>query len=264
VSTANPIIRLPVFFLSHGGGPWPWIEGMRGQYAETVRQFARIPSLLPARPRVVLIISGHWEMSDFTISTSAHPPMVYDYGGFPAHTYQIQYPAPGMPELAQRVRELLGEVAEDAQRGFDHGSFVPLSLMYPRADVPVVMLSMKSGYDPQQHLELGRKLAPLREEGVLIIGSGLTYHNMRGFGRPDSMAQSQAFEAYLADAVTDPAQREQQLLHWEQAPFARQVHPHEDHLMPLLVVAGAADGDPGERLFVENVMGVAMASYKFG
>jgi aromatic ring-opening dioxygenase catalytic subunit (LigB family) len=126
------------------------------------------------------------------------------------------------------------------------------------------MLSMKSGYDPQQHFALGRALAPLRDEGVLIIGSGLTYHNMRGFGRPDAMAQSEAFERYLFEAVTDPVRRQHLLLQWEQAPFARQVHPYEDHLLPLMVVAGAANGEPGERLFIDKVMGVAMASYRFG
>lgn len=260
--------RFPTYFLSHGGGPWPWVEGMKDQYAETARQFARIPQQLPARPRAVLAISGHWEAPGFTVSTADKPPMMYDYGGFPANTYRIQYPAAGSPELAQQVRALLGaagiESGEDARRGFDHGTFVPLALMYPDADVPVVMLSMKSGYDAQQHYDAGRALAPLRDEGVLVIGSGLTYHNMRGFGRPEAMAQSEAFERYLFDAVTNPGRRQELLQQWEQAPYARQVHPHEDHLVPLMVVAGAANGEAGERLFVDRVMGVAMASYRFG
>lgn len=265
-----PTSRLPVFFLSHGGGPWPWIEQMRGMYERTAREFAALPGRLPSKPTAILVVSGHWEADEFTVATAAQPPMEYDYYGFPEHTYHVRYPAPGAPELALRVRALLAnagvKVAEDAQRGFDHGVFVPLSLMYPDADVPILMLSMKSSYDPAEHLRLGQALAPLRDEGVLIVGSGLTYHNMRGFGRDASTPAAQAFESWLGATIAEPdaGVRNALLANWEQAPAAREAHPREDHLVPLMVVTGAAGEDPGRALFVDHVMKVPMASYAFG
>ena len=262
--------RFPTVFVSHGGGPWPHVDGMREQFAKTERVLRQLPHDLPFKPKAVLVITGHWEAREFTVSTAEHPPMEYDYSGFPEHTYHIQYPAPGSPWLAARVRELLSlagiQCGEDAQRGFDHGTFVPLELMYPEADVPITMLSMKSSYDPAQHIRLGQALAPLRDEGVLILGSGLTYHNMRGFGRNESTPVAEAFEAYLNNAITRPdAQvRNDMLVHWQAAPAARAAHPREDHLIPLMVVAGAAGDDVGRRLLVDHVMKVAMASYQFG
>jgi aromatic ring-opening dioxygenase catalytic subunit (LigB family) len=263
-------IRFPVYFLSHGGGPWPWIDQMKDMYAATAREFAALPARLPAKPKAILVVSGHWEEDAFTVSTATQPPMEYDYHGFPEHTYHIRYPAPGAPALAGRVRALLSEAGiatqEDAQRGYDHGVFVPLHLMYPQAEVPVVMLSMKSNYDPAEHLRLGAALAPLRDEGVLIIGSGLTYHNMRGFGRDESTPVAEAFETWLNGAISqrDAATRNAMLVDWETGPGARQAHPREDHLVPLMVVAGAAGEDPGRALFIDHVMKVPMASYAFG
>ena len=261
--------RMPVFFLSHGGGPWPYVEGMREQYAVTERELRALPARLPAKPKAILVITGHWEAAQFTVSTAVRPPMEYDYSGFPPHTYQITYPAPGSPELAARVSALLGGVGvptrNDAQRGFDHGTFVPVGLMYPEADVPVVMLSLKSGYDPLEHIRIGQALAPLRDEGVLIIGSGLTYHNMHGFGRDESTVVALAFERFLNSAIQqkDGGKRNEMLAHWEDAPGARMAHPREDHLLPLMVVAGAAGNDAGRQIFIEQVMKVPMASYEF-
>ncbi len=262
--------RFPTFFVSHGGGPWPWVDGMRQQFAKTEHEFRELPKLLPTKPKAVLVITGHWESDHFTVSTASKPPMEYDYFGFPAHTYSIQYPAPGAPALAAHVRALLAKAGidsrEDATRGFDHGTFVPMALMYPDADVPIVMLSLKSNYDPAEHIRLGKALAPLRDEGVLIMGSGLTYHNMRGFGRTESTPVANQFEAYLNDAITAPnAQaRNHMLVDWQSAPGARLAHPQEDHLIPLMVVAGAAEEDVGSRIFVDHAMNVAMASYRFG
>ncbi|HEY9210768.1 MAG TPA: class III extradiol ring-cleavage dioxygenase [Methylotenera sp.] len=262
--------RLPTFFISHGGGPWPYIEDMRQRFAVTAAELKKLPSTLPAKPKAILMITGHWEAPQFTVSTSAHPPMEYDYYGFPEHTYHLQYPAHGNPELAKGVRDLLSacgiKSAEDPERGLDHGVFVPMMLMYPDADIPVVLLSMKSSYDPLEHIKLGEALAPLRDEGILIIGSGLTYHNMRGFGRPASLEPSVEFEQYLFVAISsnDPQQRNQALVDWEQAPFARLVHPREDHLIPLMVAAGAAGEDIGQRVFTDTVFDVVMASYQFG
>lgn len=262
--------RLPVFFVSHGGGPWPWMEDRMRMFARTAAEFRALPQRLPQRPRAVLVITGHWEAPQFMVSTSERPPMDYDYYGFPEHTYSIQYPAPGSPAVAARVRELLEAAGipcgEDPQRGFDHGTFVPLSLMYPDASVPVVLLSMKSGYDAAEHLRVGAALQPLRDEGVLVLGSGLTYHNMRGFGQDASTPVAEEFEAWLNQAIShpDPAQRNAMLARWERAPHARLAHPREDHLIPLMVAAGAAGDDRGRQLFVDHVMKVAMASYEFG
>jgi len=261
---------MPVVFVSHGGGPWPWVEGMRENFATTEREFARLPQLLPEKPKAVLVITGHWEEREFTVATASHPPMEYDYSGFPPHTYQIVYPAPGAPALAAQVAQLLRDagitVKEDASRGFDHGVFVPLFLMYPQAEVPVLMLSMKSGHDPAAHLRLGQSLAPLRDEGVLILGSGLTYHNMRGFGRSESSAPAAAFEQFLNEAIgaSGSAHRSAMLEAWERAPAARLAHPREDHLVPLFVIAGAAGEDAGRRVFADYAMNVTMASYVFG
>jgi len=262
--------RFPTFFLSHGGGPWPFMDDRRVQYARTAREFGALPQRLPSRPKAVLVISGHWEADAFTVSTAAHPPMVYDYHGFPEHTYHLKYPAPGDPGLAAEVKALLGRAGiycgEDGNQGFDHGTFVPLGLMYPDADMPIVLLSLKAGYDPAEHVTVGQALAPLRDDGILIIGSGLTYHNMRGFGRAESKPISYAFEAYLNEAISesDPARRNALLVDWQNAPGARLAHPREDHLMPLMVTAGAAGADTGHRLFLDEVASVAMASYEFG
>jgi aromatic ring-opening dioxygenase catalytic subunit (LigB family) len=262
--------RQPVLYISHGGGPWPWVDGMRQQFAKTERELVKLPARLPERPKAVLVITGHWEEPEFTVSTSDHPPTIYDYTGFPAHTYSLKYPAPGSAAVSARVKELLGTagipVGEDAQQGYDHGTFVPLYLMYPEADVPVVLLSMKSRSDPAAQIEVGKALQPLRDEGVLIMGSGLTYHNMRGFGSEGATKPATEFEAYLNDAITQPDEqkRDDMLVHWEQAPSARVAHPREDHLIPLMVVAGAAGEDVGERLFVDFALKVPMTSYRFG
>ena len=260
---------LPTFFISHGGGPWPWIDDMRAMFAGSARWLSELPQTLGSRPKAVLSVSGHWEAAEFTVGTAPHPPMMYDYFGFPEHTYHIKYAAPGSPAVAARVQELLTSAgirsSADAQRGYDHGTFVPLSLMYPEADVPVVQLSLKQTLDPLEHLRMGAALKPLRDEGVLIIGSGLSYHNMAGFrggGGPTSVT----FEKWLTSAVTDTdiATRAHRLAHWTEAPLARAAHPREDHLIPLMVAVGAAGNDTGHRDFLDNAMGVAMSSYRFG
>lgn len=260
----------PVLFISHGGGPWPYVGGLRTQYVNTEKQLRRLAGRLPARPKAVVVISGHWETAGFHVSNAERPPMEYDYSGFPAHTYEIRYPAPGDPALAGHARDLLSKAgldsALDSRQGFDHGVFVPLGLMFPEADVPIVMVSVKSDYDPAAHVAAGRALAPLRDEGVLIVGSGLNYHNMRGFGLDSSTRVAESFTQYLDEAVAGPdvRARETKLTRWAQAPDARAAHPREDHLMPLLVAAGAAGDDAGRVLFSEVVMKIPMTSYAFG
>lgn len=222
-------------------------------------------------PRAVLVISGHWEEGAFTVMASAHPPMIYDYGGFPARTYEIRYDAPGSPALARRVQQLLegaGLPARlDERRGYDHGTFVPLYAMYPEADVPVLQLSLQRGYDPGIHLAAGRALAPLRDAGVLILGSGLSYHNLQRMG-PAAHGASKAFDDWLRQALeqSNAAERRGLLLDWERAPAARLAHPREDHLIPLMVALGAAEDEPATRVYHEQAFlgGVVVSSYRFG
>ena len=270
MNVSPPMSRLPTLFLSHGGGPWPWVDGMKDLFTRSAQAFAAIPGTLPEAPKAVLMITGHWEAPGFAVSTGEHPPMDYDYSGFPPHTYTLQYPAPGDPALAARVMALMQAqglpCTGDPTRGYDHGTFVPLHFMFPQANVPVVLLSLKQGYNVADHLRAGQAIAPLRDEGVLIVGSGLTFHNMRGFGHPSSTPVAQAFEQYLHDTITQPSAtlRHQSLMNWTQAPGARQAHPREDHLLPLMVAVGAAGDDPGERFLLEHALEVDMGSYRFG
>lgn len=263
-------MRLPTLFISHGGGPWPFMNDRIEDFAGTFAYLQQIPATLPLAPTAILSVSGHWEEDRFTVSTSEHPPMVYDYYGFPEHTYHVRYPAPGSSTVAARVKQLLGgagiEINEDAERGFDHGTFVPLAVMFPQAQIPVVSLSLHAGLSATEHLRMGAALAPLRDEGVLIMGSGLSYHNLRMLRMPATAGPvSDQFEAWLTDAVTDPSpsSRAQRLSNWEQAPAARLAHPREEHLVPLMVAAGAAGDSRGRLDFQDRVWGVSMASYRF-
>src|SRR5688572_21009341 len=242
--------KLPTYFISHGGGPWTHMKEQLGhRYDALEALLKRIPRETGGQPKAVLVVSGHWEEETFTVMSSPNPPMIYDYSGFPAHTYEIRYSAPGAPAIAARVHQLLGEAGLparlDAQRGYDHGTFVPLYAMYPEANVPVLQLSVQHGYDPAAHIAAGRALAPLRSEGVLIIGSGLSYHNLRQMG-PSARAPSKAFDDWLQETLVDLAPRDRlnRLLEWERAPAARHAHPREDHLIPLMVALGAAEQEP--------------------
>ena len=262
---------LPTYFLSHGGGPWPFMMDQVGHlYRKLNDSLQDIPRQLGRTPKAVLVVTSHWEGRDFMISASPTPPMIYDYGGFPAHTYEVQYPAPGSPELAARIKGLLeqGGVTAllDPQRGLDHGTFSALYPIYPHAEVPIVQLSLKQGLDPHTHLAAGRLLAPLRQEGVLIIGSGLSYHNLRAFNSSGAAA-SHAFDGWLRQTMAlPPAERSAQLLKWEQAPAARLAHPREEHLLPLMVVLGAAEDETAAVPYHEDAfMGsLAVSSFRFG
>jgi aromatic ring-opening dioxygenase catalytic subunit (LigB family) len=265
-------MRMPVAYLPHGGGPWPFVEMWIIAPAPKERLLAYLRSLRaisPQPPRALLVVSGHWEERVPTVMTSAQPPMLYDYYGFPPEAYQITWTAPGNPALAERVRALLGaagfETATDAQRGFDHGTFVPLKVAWPDADVPTIQLSLINGLDAARHVALGKALAPLRDEGVLILGSGNSYHNMRGFGNPRSLGESEAFDRWMREiAALDEDVRNAQLAQWTRAPAARLVHPREEHLLPLMVVAGAAGSDRGTVPFSDVAMGVRVSAVHFG
>lgn len=270
-SGSLPMRRTPVVFLPHGGGPWPWMDSDAfGPGAmEPLRAYLEgLPGSVGEPPRAILAVSAHWEERVPTVSTAERPPMLYDYGGFPPHTYQITWPAPGDPALAARVRGLLGEAgfetAEDPARGFDHGTFVPLAVAWPGAEVPVVQLSLVRGLDPATHLRMGRALAPLRDDGVLLVASGMSYHNMRGFGSRQGAEAAEQFDAWLAEAVTrEPAARDEALLRWAEAPAARACHPREEHLLPLMVAAGAAGQDPGTVPFSAPILGTRVSAVHF-
>ena len=262
--------RLPTYFISHGGGPWPWIPQMRAQFVNLEASLKKMVADLPELPKAVLSISGHWEGDDFAVMANPNPPMVYDYYGFPKHTYEITYPAPGAPELAARTRDLLAAAGLpthlDTTQGYDHGTFAPLYIMFPEANVPVYQISLNKNYSPAEHLAMGRALAPLRDEGVMIIGSGLSFHNLRMFG-PVGAEPSAAFDAWLYDAMRlDPETRADAVRNWESAPAARISHKEEDHLVPLFVALGAAEQEPATRIFhdVGERTGITVSNYRFG
>jgi aromatic ring-opening dioxygenase catalytic subunit (LigB family) len=263
--------RMPVVYLPHGGGPWPFVDlGFDPKEMAPLADYLRSVAGVPRQPpKALLVVSAHWEEDVPTVMTAARPPMLYDYYGFPPESYQITWPAPGDPALAARVRQLLSVAGiasgEDAKRGYDHGTFVPLKLAYPGAGVPAVQLSLKRGLDPEQHLAIGRAIAPLRDEGVFIVGSGMSFHNLRAFGDPRARPISEEFDGWLREsAVLPQGPRDGRLVDWALAPQARLCHPREEHLLPLMVIAGAAGADRGTVGYGNVAMGVRLSSYHFG
>jgi|SRR5690606_11650988 4,5-DOPA dioxygenase extradiol len=232
--------RMPTIYLSHGAPPLVddplWTEQLASWAAE-----------LP-RPKAVLVVSAHWEEAPLAIGATTTVPMVHDFWGFPERYYQVQYPAPGAPELADRVRALLRTprtpVQDFPDRGLDHGAYVPLTQMYPDADIPVLQVSMPT-LDPQQLVEMGRKLAPLRDEGVLIVASGFFTHNLKALQEPTVPSWSVEFDAWGGEVLA--ACDVDALLDFEnKAPASRLAHPRTDHFAPLFVALGAAGGDVHE------------------
>jgi aromatic ring-opening dioxygenase catalytic subunit (LigB family) len=261
----------PSFFINHGGGPCFFLEPgpMRDAWRELEGHLASFMARLDEQPKAILIVSSHWEQDVPTVNTAAHPPLLYDYFGFPDHTYQLTFPAPGAPELAARVGVLLSAAniptGGELSRGWDHGVFVPLKVMLPDADIPIVQLSLQCGLDPAAHLAIGRALKPLRQEGVLILGSGQSYHNMAGFrGGFASDPKAEAFDAWLREAMVDGRTRDDALIRWAHAPGARDAQPHEDHLLPLMVAAGAASGELGVVDFHGHALGKPISGFRFG
>jgi aromatic ring-opening dioxygenase catalytic subunit (LigB family) len=264
-------MKQPTLYFPHGGGPcffMEWTMGPPDTWDRLADWLRGIPASLPETPAALLVVSAHWEEPVATVTSAARPPLLYDYYGFPPQTYALEWGAPGSPDLAARVRRLLGaagiDSASNADRGFDHGVFIPLKVAYPEPRITTVQLSLRAGLDPSEHLAIGRALAPLREENVLIVGSGMSYHNMRGFMAPRTRDVSAAFDDWLAAAVASiPEERDQALVHWARAPAARQCHPREEHLLPLMVVAGAAGADGGQRVFRDEVMGAIVSAVRF-
>ena len=231
---------------------------------------SQLGATLDQPPDAIIVVSAHWETTQVAVTSADRPSLIYDYYGFPKHTYELTYDAPGAPALAHEICEMLacGGIAatEDPDRGHDHGVFVPLKLMFPAATIPIVQVSLHQRLDPAFHLGVGEALAPLRERGVLIIGSGMSYHNMsRLMSGATLIPESDQFNHWLNQTILlDAAARTERLKNWQNAPAARQAHPREEHLLPLMVVAGAGGDDVAVTIFHDRVMGSAVSGVRFG
>jgi aromatic ring-opening dioxygenase catalytic subunit (LigB family) len=261
--------KLPTFFIPHGGGPcffmdWHPKDAWDGM-ADYLRGFAEAER---QGIKALIVISAHWEEDVIKVTGHANPSLIYDYHGFPPHTYDLKWPAQGNRDLANHVSATINnggiECLVDEERGFDHGVFIPLLLTFPNAEIPTIQLSLCSNLSPEMHLQIGRLLEPLRDEGVLIIGSGMSYHDVGALMGHKEVSGSEEFDAWLSESVLMPSEaREERLLNWSTAPSARLCHPREEHLMPLHVVAGAASGGEGKIDYSETVLGAKISAYKF-
>jgi aromatic ring-opening dioxygenase catalytic subunit (LigB family) len=266
-------MRQPAIYIPHGGGPCFFMDPPADDPTRWVAMEAylrNLASMLPARPDYLLVVSAHWEMPQPTVLASSKPGLLFDYSNFPPHTYRLTYPAPGAPELAARVRDLLAaagiDTGEERDRGYDHGIFIPLKVSFPDADIPILQLSLQSGLNPSRHIEIGRALTSLRDDNVLIIGSGLSFHNLSSLGDPRAGPPSESFDRWLTQILCDGpiAERDLNLAQWTRAPGARICHPREEHLMPLMVAAGAGSGDIGRHTFSGKIWDKAVSAYHFG
>jgi aromatic ring-opening dioxygenase catalytic subunit (LigB family) len=267
------VTRQPTFYITHGGGPCFWTDLPEplgpGAYDGLKAYFEGLLDTLPERPKAVLVVSAHWETAKPSVTSAERPGMLYDYYGFPPHTYELKYPAPGSPKLAQDIVDRLEAAGiaagQDAGRGFDHAVFVPMLIVDPDAALPVVTLSLQKALDPAHHLAIGRALAALRDKGVLILGSGSSFHDLRAIFRP-GVGASVEFDGWLQATLIDaaPEVRAQNLCNWVQAPGARESHPREEHLLPLMVAVGAAHDEPGKLDFHGMIGGKAYSCFRFG
>lgn len=257
-----------VLYLSHGGGPLPLLGDE--SHRDLVDFFEKVPTIL-AYPSVIIVISAHWEENIPTITSGATPSLIYDYYGFPPESYEIKYPAPGNPNLSNKILNILESEGINAnltdQRGFDHGLFVPLKIIYPNAEIPCIQISLIKGLNPVEHIQLGKALAGLDEENLLVIGSGFSFHNLRALFAPstaESQSKNESFENWLINTCTDKnldeTEREKRLVNWEQAPAARFCHPREEHLIPIHVCYGITRS-PANQVFTFNVMGKKASAY---
>lgn len=247
MGSANIGKHAQIVYLSHGGGPLPLLGDP--SHAGMIRFMKDLPTQLH-RPDAIIVISAHWEERVATVQSATAPRMFYDYYGFPEEAYSITYPAPGNRVLADRVAHLLNDNGLpsqlDEKRGFDHGLFIPLKMMYPNADIPSFQLSLLNSLDAKAHVGIGKALSSLMDENILIIGSGFSFHNLRAFrfdGEQTSDPKNDAFQEWLMQVCVQTkaqAEREAQLINWEQAPNAMYCHPREEHLLPLHVCVGMA------------------------
>lgn len=269
-------MTLPTFFIPHGGGPCFFMNPANPDqlHCDPMWQpmqdyLAGLITGLTEKPRAILLISGHWESQDFAVHIGDRPNLLFDYGGFPPHTYALQWDAPGAPDVARRAAALLegaGLVtSEESARGWDHGVFIPMKVAIPGADIPLAQLSLRGDLDPAAHIAAGRALAPLRDEGVLIVGSGMSFHNLRVRGT-EGIAPCIEWDDALTAAVTDPdaTSRARRVTAWDQLPHAHFSHPREEHLLPLMVALGAGGDDAAVLDHRSTVMGMTISGYRFG
>lgn len=261
---------MPALYLPHGAGPCFFMDWNPPHTWDRMATFLRgIAASLPAPPQAIVLVSAHWLAPQFTVNRAVQPGMMFDYYGFPPHTYELSYPAPGAPALAVEAAALLraaGVAVASAERDYDHGVFIPLLLMFPQAQIPVLQVSLRADLDPQAHFAAGRALASLRARGALVVGSGMSFHNMRGYGDPAFGPVSDEFDHWLEETLALPAdQRAQRLAQWENAPSARASHPPraEEHLLPLHVVAGAAGEAAGRKVFSDRVLETTISAFRF-
>jgi aromatic ring-opening dioxygenase catalytic subunit (LigB family) len=237
-----------------------WTMGPPDTWDKTRAFLESIPASLPEKPQALLVISGHWEEDVPTVGAAKSPQLIYDYSGFPPETYQLTWPAPGFPELAGHVKSRLQKAglpaASSDTRGYDHGVFIPLKVAFPQADIPVVTLSLANSLDPALHLKIGRALKPLREDGVLIIGSGMSFHNLRALFTGGAMERSREFDGWLTNTIESPvAERDARLRDWKKA--------REEHLVPLMVAAGAGGDEQGKLVFKDDPMDAVISAYRW-
>jgi len=259
--------RMPSLYIPHGGGPSFFMTGERKQRYQATENFLRdIQKFLPERPAAILIVTAHWETSITSFTGGENPSLIYDYYGFPPETYTLQYPANGAPELAQHAAHLMVEsgipAVVDPDYGWDHGVFIPLKVMFPQADIPVVAMSLHQSLDPHLHSHIGRSLSPLRDEKILIVGAGMSYHNLGNFVQ--QAPASYAFHDWLDQAVDgDWAQRCEQLANWHHAPGGLASHPREEHLLPLMVASGAGSDAPGKSIWRGEIGPTCIGAWAF-
>ncbi|MHA6721306.1 DODA-type extradiol aromatic ring-opening family dioxygenase [Sphingomonas sp. RS6] len=266
-------MTLPALYIPHGGGPCFFMDPEGGPpdplWRPMQAYLAGLIASLPERPRAILLISGHWEERAVTIHAGDGKPLLFDYFGFPEHTYRLRWDAPGAPELALQAKALLDAAGFatgiEQMRGWDHGVFIPMKVAVPGADIPLAQLSLCSDLDPAQHIAIGRALAPLRDNGVLIVGSGMSFHNLRARG-PAVTPYADAWDKALVDAATDPdpARRAGRVTAWRDLPYAEFAHPREEHLLPLMVALGAGGEGPAACDYRDHVFGWAVSGFRFG
>ena len=259
-----------ILFIPHGGGPLPLLN--EPGHA-TMNHFLRGFPATIEKPDAIIVISAHWEEPVVAITAAASPSLLFDYYGFPAETYEYQYPAPGNPELAERIQAMLQQAGINANldpvRGFDHGMFVPLMMMYPEADIPCIQISLAASLDAAEHVRIGQALGKLKNENLLILGSGFSFHNLQAMRsrNDDSTDQgNQEFETWLAETCSgqnlSEKERQTRLIGWEQAPHARYCHPREEHLLQLQVCYGVGQS-AAITVFQDKVAGFITSAYQW-
>lgn len=256
-----------ILYIPHGGGPLPLLGD--AAHEKLIHFLEKITDRIDP-PEAIVVVSAHWEELKPMVTNGKQPGLIYDYSGFPEDAYAIEYPAPGKPELAEQIIGLFksnGKTAwRHSQRGFDHGVYIPLKIMYPDASIPCVQVSLLSSLDPAEHIEIGKTLAGLNHENLLVIGSGFSFHNLRVLikgGTPDAHHRNEGFQQWLTETCTGQIPNEERirrLVDWESVAFARYCHPREEHLLPLHVCCGMVQSS-GELVFAEEVMGIKTCAF---